>query len=310
MSNTNKSILEKISSTTKQIIDEHKQICDVFIPIYNPDLMTKKILVLSGGGIKGISFIGALQSLSELNILQNIQTYAGTSVGALILLLIIIGYTPNDLYELIKVLNLNKLKNVSVSLFLESFGLDSGDRLIKTLVKLLNAKNIKHDITLNELYAQTHKTFIITSVNVNEQKVKYLSHTTYPNLPVIQAVRMSISIPFVFTPVLFEKCLYVDGGCIDNFPISQFMDNKNDLIGIHVNDDYSIKQEIKTLYDYAINVIYSVLNGITATQIKTYEKYIISINVQNVDSVNFDVSLESKKYLYDIGYSTTRKYFS
>lgn len=309
MSIQNNSIINKINSITSNILKDHNKKTDQLIPIYNPNVSSKKIIVLSGGGIKGISFIGALQFLHEYNILSNIHTFAGTSVGSLILFLIIIGYSPNDLYELIKVLDLNKLKKVSVSLFLESFGLDSGDGIIKTMIKLLHSKNMKHDITFNELFKLTNKTFIVSSVNVNEQKVKYLSHLTYPNMPVIQAVRMSISIPFVFTPVLFEKCLYVDGGCIDNFPISLFLDKKDELIGICVNDT-SLKSDIKSIYDYAINVIYCVLNGITDTIVKIHEKYVININIENTNAIEFDISLNTKKYLYETGYNATLKYFS
>ena len=39
-------------------------------------------LVLSGGGVKGLYYIGVLKKLEELNILKNINKFAGTSIGA------------------------------------------------------------------------------------------------------------------------------------------------------------------------------------------------------------------------------------
>src|SRR5687767_11749342 len=56
----------------------------------------KKIttLVLSGGGIKGFTHLGALYYLSNVYLLEDIKSYYGTSIGAIICFLLIIGYTP------------------------------------------------------------------------------------------------------------------------------------------------------------------------------------------------------------------------
>ena len=54
----------------------------------------KTILVISGGGIKGFVALGALQKLYDTKKLININKYCGTSVGAIISLLLIIGYKP------------------------------------------------------------------------------------------------------------------------------------------------------------------------------------------------------------------------
>ena len=56
-------------------------------------------LVLSGGGIKGLLILGALQYLYETGKLQkkNIRKYIGTSIGAIINVLLIIGYEPKEI---------------------------------------------------------------------------------------------------------------------------------------------------------------------------------------------------------------------
>ena len=62
--------------------------------------MSNKIydtLVLSGSSIKGFAFLGALQYLYENNKL-NIDNYIGTSAGAIISYLLIIGYTPIEIF--------------------------------------------------------------------------------------------------------------------------------------------------------------------------------------------------------------------
>ena len=54
-------------------------------------------LVISGGGIKGLSGLGALQYLEDNKLLESINTYIGTSIGGIILYLLAIGYKPIEI---------------------------------------------------------------------------------------------------------------------------------------------------------------------------------------------------------------------
>lgn len=299
------SIIDNIEKKVNEIL---KPDDDIFIPTYIPHKNHKKILVLSGGGIKGISFIGAIKTLEELNMLKHIDTFAGTSIGSIVIFLIILGYTSDELMQFVKSFDFGKLKDLSVAMLLESYGLDTGDKIIQMLKKFMATKNISPTITFNELHELTHKTLIITTVNVNNQCAEYFSHTNYPNINVLTAVRMSISIPFVFTPVMFNNCLYIDGGCIDNFPISQFSDNMDNVIGMCIIEN-KCKTVIKTMDEYILNVINSLINGITLTSIKYCDKNVIKIIIDGVNMIDFNLSLQRKMQLYEIGYKTTHDYF-
>lgn len=306
----NISVLSSIDKKIHDIlnIDSTTSNDDFVIPTYISKSFSKRILVLSGGGIRGISFIGALSALYDINILQTIEIFAGTSVGALILFLINIGYSPHDLYEFIKAIDLNKLKSISIPLFLNSFGLDSGDKIINALKKFMKLRKINYDITFEDLYNITKKTLFITSVNINEQHIEYFSHISHPKVSVLKTVRMSISIPFVFTPVNFNECMYVDGGCIDNFPLSLFRDRKEELIGIYIVDKNPIKNEINSFSEFTTQVIFSIINGITENSIKDYEENIIKIVIDNINTIDFDISAELKKYMYDAGYKSVGEF--
>ena len=56
-------------------------------------------LVLSGGGPRGLAIIGALHYAHEKNMLNNINEYYGTSIGSVISLLLLIGYTPVEAFQ-------------------------------------------------------------------------------------------------------------------------------------------------------------------------------------------------------------------
>ena len=64
-----------------------------------------KTLVLSGGGLKGIAILGLLQKLYKTGKLNNFDKFIGTSVGSIISLLLSIGYTPLEIYEMYNKIN-------------------------------------------------------------------------------------------------------------------------------------------------------------------------------------------------------------
>ena len=210
------------------------------IPIYkskkNNKLLNKKILVMSGGAIKGIAHIGVLKALETKNIIKNITTFAGTSVGSLILALYIIGYTADELYNIIKLFKIDKLKFITFSGFLEDYGLDSGVKMEYVVKRLISAKNFNKEITLKELYNKTNKTLILTTTCLNTMEAEYISYKNYPDISLYKAIRMSISIPIFYTPVKHNGYFYVDGGCIDNYPVHIFQNDINNVIGAYLEE--------------------------------------------------------------------------
>ncbi|MBK0009731.1 patatin-like phospholipase family protein [Bacillus sp. S35] len=59
-------------------------------------------LVFEGGGVKGIDHVGALKYLDEVNILQNINRFGGTSAEAIIALALGLGYNILELGDIVK----------------------------------------------------------------------------------------------------------------------------------------------------------------------------------------------------------------
>jgi len=61
-----------------------------------------KNLVLSGGGINGIIELGSLKALENLDLLKNIKNYSGSSIGSIICFLLIIDFSPSDIFIIVK----------------------------------------------------------------------------------------------------------------------------------------------------------------------------------------------------------------
>lgn len=278
--------------------------------IQNDNNTKKTILVLSGGGIKGISHIGALQGLEEKKYLSDINTIAGTSVGALIGTLLVVGYTPKDIYDFIMMFDISKMGDLKIENFLNKFGFDDGEKIVIIIKKMFINKGYSENITFKELYDKTNKKLIMTATCINNKKIYYYSTDTYPEMNVIKALRMSISIPIYFTPVEYDNQMYVDGGCIDNYPIELFTDKLDQVIGIYVNDTKECIEKINNLEDTLLNTFKSMMEGISLRLLKGYEKYSIIINLSNISFMNLKLNKQQKQELYNIGYSSSINFIS
>ena len=263
----------------------------------------KTKLILSGGGVKGIAHLGGLKALEELGLLQNIDTYVGTSVGALISALLAIGYTPDELFKFISIMDLNKMKELSFGNLLKLFGLDDGKRVEIVIKKLFTAKEVDPNITFGQLYEQTRKTLIITASCLNDKKAYYYSHTNAFDMEIFLAIRMSISIPIYFAPVKYKGKMFVDGGCIDNFPIQLFNHCLDEVIALYLTDIRDYVEDISNIEDLLLHIIQCLFEGVTCNSLKGYDKYVIKISLKKISMVDFIIDIDTKHKLFNTGYS-------
>lgn len=256
-----------------------------------------------------MSFIGALKALENYRILCEIETFAGTSVGALIIVFFVIGYDIDEIFEFIKYFDVTKMSSIdSLNTIISHFGFDDGKKIDIILKKIFECKNLNPDITFNDLFIITKKKIIITSVCINTMDVVYMSYESHPNMSIKLAVKMAISIPILFTPIFFENKYYIDGGCIDNYPIGLFKDNLDDVIGLYVETNNRIVDNINTIEDYVYQLLQCISKGITTNILNGYEKSTISISIDWIPLIDIDMDINEKIKLFSKGYETTYNY--
>ncbi len=194
--------------------------------------MKQKIsLVLSGGGARGIAHIGVIEELEKSG--YEISSIAGTSMGALV------GgiYALNQMEAFKKwIITLDKAKVFSlVDFTLGSQGLVKGDRLFGKMKEFISDGNIE-DLKLP--YAA------VAADIINKKEVVFKSGSIY------EAIRASIAIPSVLTPIKTKEGLLVDGGIINNIPISHVKRIPNDiLVVVNVNANIPIEKPVQSKKD-------------------------------------------------------------
>lgn len=266
-------------------------------------------LVLNGGGIKGIGHLGAIQYMIEKKLLGNLQTIAGSSIGGIIGAFYIAGYTPEELITFMNLLDISKIISLKPTNMLDLFGLDDGERLEFILTKLLEAKKFNGNITLKEFYQITKIKLIMTTVCLNSSDIVYLSYITHPDLCLVTALRMTSALPLIFSPVKYKNKLYIDGGCMDNYPIRLFCEELNNTIGVHVRARITERKQIENVEDYSFSLLQCLIEGVNCNLTKGYEKYTIDILLPDIAMTTPGISSDIKNSMYYDGYNATKMYF-
>ncbi len=263
-------------------------------------------LVVSGGSLRGIAHLGVLHYLSENNILKKIKHYMVCSVGALLSTLVIVGYTPKELHDFLKMINFDNLRSFNIGNFLSSFGVEDGKLIIEMIETLIYLKIGIKGITFKQLYEKTEIKLSIITTCLSTKKECCFSHENAPNMPVTTAIRMSISLPIFFLPVLYEGKYYIDGGITNFYPIDR-VDGK--VLGIVLLDIETAETKIESFEDYIVQLMYCSLNSAYVKNIDTYEKQTIKITTPCLSIYSVLTSTDKEK-LFQCGYDCATNFFT
>lgn len=174
-------------------------------------------LVLGSGGARGMAHIGVIREL--INQGYEISSISGTSMGALV------GgvYAAGKLDEYEAWLCSQSKRDIFnlVDFTLSTQGIVKADRVVKELQKFIPDQKIE-DLPI--------KFAAVTTDLENKKEVVITEGSLY------DAIRASISIPVVFTPIQKVDALFVDGGVLNPVPVNRVYRHENDiLIAVNVN---------------------------------------------------------------------------
>ena len=194
-------------------------------------------LVLSGGGAKGMTHIGIIRALEENNI--PIDYITGTSMGAIIGSLYAMGYSPDDMEALLRSEDFKRWYSGQVEpeygyyfkqnrptpeFFNIRFSFKDSLHIKPQILPTSMVNPIQMNLVFVELFARATAA---CSGDFNRLFVPFrcIASDVYNKKPLIMrrgdlgdAVRASMSFPFVFKPIEIDSVLAYDGGIYNNFP--------------------------------------------------------------------------------------------
>ena len=262
-------------------------------------------LCIGSGGIQGLMYISGLKYLIDNNFinLDKIENYYGTSIGSIICFIFLIGYKPNEIIEIILNLDYNNFEpEIDLLLIENNYGLDNGEKIINVIKNLLKKKYDIDDITFIELYKLTNKNFVTNAVNINTGNEKIFNYIETPDLSVLLAIRMSISIPLIYTPVLYNNEYYIDGA-IKNTLLLKYCNSKTTLVLKMQENNYN---EINSIQSVIIVSLQILINN------KYYDKKIYKIiNFNYIDDqvISLNITKEYLEKLFKMGEYNSKKFY-
>ena len=181
--------------------------------------MLPRRLVFAGGGTRCLVFVEALILLETAGILERVEEYWGTSAGAFLATLMALGDSVADVRKCMYATDYIKFRDIDVNNLLninKSWGLDNGDSLMGEIERILEL--IKPGSSAYVMSDIPNLTFIIANISTHE--IILCSAKTHPTLPVIDAIRASMSLPLFFRPYTHKESghIWVDGAIGANFP--------------------------------------------------------------------------------------------
>ncbi|HVC71839.1 MAG TPA: patatin-like phospholipase family protein [Acidimicrobiales bacterium] len=212
----------------------------------------KADLVLEGGGVKGIGLVGAITTLASDG--YTFPRIAGTSAGAIVgALLAACVFTGNDvsvITDIMKSVDYTKFRDETPldhlgllgegAELLLGRGIYKGDYLLSWLAGHLENQGVTtfgdlrisdHDDPGSALPSNERYRLVVMASDVTRGELVRLPwdcrahYDIDPDtLPIVDAVRASMSIPFFYKPYVLPgtKATFVDGGMLANFPVDIF----------------------------------------------------------------------------------------
>jgi predicted acylesterase/phospholipase RssA len=275
-------------------------------------------VVLSGGGIKGLLHIGFLDEFFTSHSQDKIKYYSGCSIGALICVLLSIGYTPK---ELIKYFCTNDFCDIFKGynpLILNNFyGMIDSNVPLNYIEKMILDK-INYIPTFEQLYINFNKVFVCPSYKVNfksnEEPYTYFSYRTTPKMSISKAACLSANIPIVFTKAEFEGFYYVDGGVFDNFPVNKLVEEIEydpwsehfyHILAVKFHNDMK-QTEVNSFSDYVKHLFIGIMRN---KEVKSNENVKIVTLKTTSSSLELDIDLNKKIDLYMEGKNQYSNFF-
>jgi predicted acylesterase/phospholipase RssA len=282
-------------------------------------MIPPKRIALSGGGMKGIAHIGALEVLQRRGLLKCVREYLGTSAGALVSLCLVIGYTLSELKGILCLLDFSQVQNIdfdTIIQFPDVYGLDDGKNVEKFVGILIRAKGLPDTITFEEFYEQrpTAYNLRVFATNLNTLSVHEFNVKNTPRVSLSFAILASMRIPFLFTPLRdpITDDILVDGALISHSPFNHISDEeRNTTIGIVFNTHPSIKlTETTTFVDFIIKCTLSTYKTVEREIFNKWSHRIIDINCDESISINFSIPRDQKELIIQSGCDAANAYFS
>lgn len=270
--------------------DQNEVLCNKIVPIF------------SGGGTRLPAHIGIFQALHDLNL--EFDHIVGISGGSIVSALYCCGMSLQDIMALAIDTDFKQFRGYSIFKLLKDGGLSSGDTFEKWMDTQLQGKR----------FSELEKNLSIVATDINGGGPVIFNKTTTPELKISEAVRYSMSIPLVFSFKQYKKHVLVDGAILsedalfrdwsgDSTPNVCFRLKSQQVVTIRK------RQAFFQLPEFVFMLIRTFMTALSREYVHAEHWHnTIVVDTGTLSSVDFNMTIEQKKQLYDAGYFAAKEF--
>lgn len=253
-------------------------------------------LVMKGGGVKGLAYVGAVEVLSNR---YSFNWYVGTSAGAITAILLAAGFTPDELKSLMKQKDFRDFFDAKwyqkPSNLLLRQGFHRADTFTRWIDELLATKlQSPRRVKLSDL---PHR----VTVYACRRGQRTLAFDSQSNdADAAYAARCSMSIPYVFTPQAEQGINTYDGGMHQNYPIEQLLKMYPNIpfISLYLGPTTYEPQKQGSVLGDLLSIW---TEGADMDALAEYPDRTVIIDPRPIRTLDFDLSDAEKEYLLACG---------
>ena len=294
-----------------------------------PQAYPFKNLIFEGGGVKGIAYAGALETLESEGITPQIERVGGASAGAITATMLSLGYTAAEIKQLMLSMDFTKFEDggwTGVERIVTHYGWFKGDAFLNFIEQQIEQKTGDPRATFATLAPPTFKALYVMGTDLTTQRSIIFSHEHTPEMAVADAVRISMSIPLFFASRSYQDNVYCDGGVLNNYPLTIFDFQKyltppagnpgdavinHETLGFHLdNMDAPTVHPINNLHQF-IGEVYEALVNIQSDLLMSRPDDVarsVFINNLGVRTTDFHLINDRKLSLMEQGRAATASY--
>lgn len=220
--------------------------------------MAIRRLVIGPGAMAYFGFLGALSALYDSGALNELEAISGSSAGSLLGFVYILAKGDiRRIFEYSLKVPTKTIMKPNIRTFLKSFGLVNSSKIRKTFEGTVREFLGKSDVTFKELYEHHPIKLYVSACCVNLSKTHYFSVDATPDMSVVDAICMSIAVPFLIETVEYGPWRYIDGGALEETPCLPFIGQ--DHVHVLCVDDFASDFHIPDFKTYIQTILWSVM---------------------------------------------------
>ncbi|HVG18272.1 MAG TPA: patatin-like phospholipase family protein [Blastocatellia bacterium] len=289
-----------------------------------------KNLVFEGGGVKGVAFGGALAVLNKRGILDRIERVGGTSAGAITATMVALGYGVDYIKNEMLRLDFNQFKDGSflgdVARLFKKYGWYKGETFLEFIEGQIAGRTGSRDTTFDDLHAAVpqgkgFRDLYVVGTDLTTRQYQVFSHESTGGVKIADAVRISMSIPLFFASRTFDNDVFVDGGVLNNYPVTLFDDPRYnhglapgdpnpETIGFHLGKQVVRPYPITDLEQYVGNLFETILDVQDDALWNSEDDLRRTVCIDNlgIQTTDFAITMEQREALIRQGHEATANY--